>query len=90
MMFVRRDSNSARKDMMAMLANLDKRLTSRPRGGIYFSCVARGPNMFDKPGEEVAMIREVLGDFPLVGFSCGGEISNGRLYGYTGVLAVFT
>jgi small ligand-binding sensory domain FIST len=90
MMFVRRDSNSARKDMMAMLANLDKRLTARPRGGIYFSCVARGPNMFDKPGEEAAMIRQVLGDFPLVGFSCGGEISNGRLYGYTGVLAVFT
>jgi small ligand-binding sensory domain FIST len=46
--------------------------------------------MFDRPGEEAAMIREVLGDFPLVGFSCGGEISNGRLYGYTGVLAVFT
>jgi small ligand-binding sensory domain FIST len=90
LMFVRRDSNSAREEMMAMLANLKKRLTAPPRGGIYFSCIARGANMFDKPGQETAMIRAVLGDIPLVGFSCGGEISNGRLYGYTGVLALFT
>jgi len=90
MMFVRRDSSSARDEMMAMLANLKKRLTAPPRGGVYFSCVGRGRNMFDKAGAEAAMIRQVLGDIPLIGFSCGGEISNGRLYGYTGVLAVFT
>ena len=89
-MFVRRDSNSAREELAAMLANLKNRLTDPPRGGLYFSCVGRGPNMFDKPGEETALIREALGDFPLIGFSCGGEISNGRLYGYTGVLALFT
>jgi small ligand-binding sensory domain FIST len=89
-MFVRRDSKSAREEMMAMLANLKKRLTAPPRGCVYFSCIARGANMFEKPGQETAMIREVLGDVPLVGFSCGGEISNGRLYGYTGVLALFT
>ena len=30
-----------------------------------------------------------LGDFPLVGFFANGEICNNRLYGYTGVLALF-
>jgi len=30
-----------------------------------------------------------LGYFPLVGVFGNGEISNNRLYGYTGVLALF-
>ena len=34
-------------------------------------------------------IRDTLGDFPLVGFFCNGEISHNRLYGYTGVLTLF-
>ena len=33
--------------------------------------------------------RADLGDFPLVGFFANGEISHNRLYGYTGVLALF-
>jgi hypothetical protein len=31
-----------------------------------------------------------LGDVPLVGFLAGGEIANQQVYGYTGVLTVFT
>ena len=31
-----------------------------------------------------------LGDVPLVGFFAGGEIARHHLYGYTGVLTVFT
>ena len=38
---------------------------------------------------ELVMIKETLGDFPLVGFFANGEISNDQLYGYTGVLTVF-
>ena len=30
-----------------------------------------------------------LGEVPLVGFFCNGEISHNRLYGYTGVLTLF-
>ncbi len=61
-----------------------------PRAGIYFSCVGRGPNLFGPHSEELSIIREVLGDFPLVGFFGNGEISHDRLYGYTGVLTLFT
>ncbi len=53
------------------------------------SCVARGPNLFGPDSEELKMIRDELGDIPLVGFFANGEISNNRLYGYTGVLALF-
>ncbi len=35
------------------------------------------------------LIRDELGDLPLAGFYANGEISNNRLYGYTGVLALF-
>ncbi len=88
-MFVRRDPRSAEEDLGAMIGNLKKRLPSSPRGGVYFSCVARGPNMFGEEGREMSLIRDQMGDFPLVGFFGNGEISSNRLYGYTGVLALF-
>ena len=88
-MFVRRDPKSAEADLTTMIENLQNRLPAPPRGGVYFSCVARGPNMFGDEGEELSLIRDLMGDFPLVGFFGNGEISNNRLYGYTGVLALF-
>ena len=88
-MFVRRDPRAAEQDLAAMIDGLKARLPSAPQGGLYFSCVARGPGMFGAPGREMAIITERLGGFPLVGFYGNGEISNARLYGYTGVLALF-
>jgi small ligand-binding sensory domain FIST len=88
-LFVRRDAGNATADMVVRLGRLADRLSAPPRGGIYFSCVARGPSMFGREGHEVALVRRALGDFPMVGFYGGGEISNNRLYGYTGVLALF-
>ena len=88
-MFVRRDPKSAEEDLVATIKNLKSRLPGPPRGGVYFSCVARGPNMFGEEGREMSLIRDHLGDLPLVGFYGNGEISNNRLYGYTGVLALF-
>ena len=57
---------------------------------LFASCVARGPNLFGPDSQEVAILRRELGDFPLVGMFCNGEISNARLYGYTAVLTLFT
>jgi len=61
----------------------------QPRGALYFSCLARGEHMFGARGAELELIRRVLGEVPLVGFFCNGEISRDRLYGYTGVLTLF-
>ena len=89
-MFCRRDHDSAVEDMRRMLGDLRKRAGNAPiRGGLYFSCCARGPNQFGDDSEELGLISEELGDFPLVGFFANGEISNNRLYGYTGVLTLF-
>jgi small ligand-binding sensory domain FIST len=64
-------------------------MSGAPRGGVYFSCLGRGQHMFGEHSEELRIIQQVLGDFPLVGFFANGEISHNRLYGYTGVLTLF-
>lgn len=89
-MFVRRDAQSARQDLDRMLADVCRRLDAPPTGALYFSCVARGERLFGQPGTELAMIRHAIGPLPLLGFACGGEICNGRIYAYTGILVVFT
>lgn len=88
-MFVARDAESAKADLAAMLDKLKNRISGRPRGGVFISCIARGPSLFDSADSEAAMIQDVLGEFPLIGFYANGEISNARLYTYTGVLTLF-
>lgn len=89
LIFVRRDANAAQRDMKRMLAGMARRLAGRPvRAAVYVTCVARGKHMFGAEGAEMALIREALGDIPVIGFFANGEISRDRLYGYTGVLAV--
>ncbi len=60
------------------------------RGAIYVSCSGRGGPHFGGPSAELHILRHALGDVPLVGFFAGGEIAHQHLYGYTGVLTVFT
>jgi small ligand-binding sensory domain FIST len=88
-MFCRRDTKTANEDMTRMLESIRQGMFSRPSGGIYYSCLGRGASLFGPDSEELKMIRDALGDFPLVGFFCNGEISHNRLYGYTGVLTLF-
>ena len=59
-------------------------------GAVYVSCSGRGGPHFGGPSAELQIVRRALGDVPLVGFFAGGEIARHHLYGYTGVLTVFT
>jgi small ligand-binding sensory domain FIST len=88
-MFCRRDSEAAADDMRRMLDSIQQGLFAKPRGGVYYSCLGRGANLFGPNSEELRMIENSLGDVPVVGFFCNGEISHNRLYGYTGVLTLF-
>ncbi|HBS27466.1 MAG TPA: hypothetical protein DD827_10160 [Gammaproteobacteria bacterium] len=90
MMFCRRDGNTASQDMLSMLETLKSRSEGKTiRGGVYYSCLGRGRHQFGEESEELKMITEVLGEFPLVGFFANGEIFHNRLYGFTGVLNLF-
>jgi small ligand-binding sensory domain FIST len=89
LLFVQRDRRAAEEDLVRMLQRIRRGATAPPRAGLYFSCIARGPNLFGPDSAELGLLRRELGDLPLVGMFCNGEISNSRLYGYTGVLALF-
>jgi small ligand-binding sensory domain FIST len=73
---------------------VDHRKPAQPRlsmvGAIYVSCAGRGGAHFGGPSAELQIIRHALGDVPLVGFFAAGEIAHHHLFGYTGVLTVFT
>ena len=90
LMFCRRDKASAVEDMQRMLDAIRAGLPGEPRGAVYYSCLGRGANLFGPNSEELKMIRHSLGDIPLVGFFANGEICRNRLYGWTGVLTLFT
>ena len=90
LLFTRRDHVAAVADLDRMLESLMKRLGgARPKGAIYVSCLARGPNLFGPSSNEVRQVRRAIGEVPLVGFFANGEMFHDRLYGYTGVLTLF-
>jgi small ligand-binding sensory domain FIST len=64
--------------------------SQRVLGAIYVSCSGRGGPHFGAPSAEAQIVRHALGDVPLAGFFAGGEVARHHLYGYTGVLTVFT
>jgi small ligand-binding sensory domain FIST len=70
----------------------------RIQGALYISCSGRGGPHFGGPSAELKIVQHALAgtgdaagtEIPLVGFFAGGEIARHHLYGYTGVLTVFT
>lgn len=89
-MFCKRDRNSAEEDLRRMVDRVHARASLKIKGGLYFSCLGRGEHMFGKRSREMELIADRIGDVPLAGFYANGEISGNRLYGYTGVLTLFT
>ena len=93
MVFTLRDGQRARDDLGQMLKRQAQRLDGKkPVFGVYFNCCARGASLYGIPGIDSAYIRQVLGDFPLIGMFGGYELapSGGanHLFAYTGVLAL--
>ena len=64
--------------------------TRRISGALYISCAGRGGPHFGGPSAELKVVQHALGDVPLVGFFAAGEIARQHLFGYSGVLTVFT
>jgi len=103
--FCQRDVQAARRDLVRICSEIREEVSesaalpadgpadeaaSRIAGAIYVSCSGRGGPHFGGPSAELQIIRHALGDVPLAGFFAAGEIARHHLYGYTGVLTVFT
>jgi small ligand-binding sensory domain FIST len=93
MIFTLRDGQRARDDLGQMLKRQAERLAGKkPAFGVYFNCCARGASLYGMPGIDSAYIRQILGEFPLIGMFGGYELAPlggaNHLFAYTGVLAL--
>ncbi len=90
---VETQAEAAASAATAALAGADE-ARRRIQGAIYISCSGRGGPHFGGPSAELQIVQHALGaggdDIPLVGFFAAGEIARHHVYGYTGVLTVFT
>ncbi len=86
-----RDAQSADEDLRALLKPYADGGT---HGALLFGCNGRGTSMWPKPGHDVGVVRELLGnDVPVAGFFCGGEFGpvGGKnfVHGFTASIALF-
>ena len=89
--FQLRDSKSAREDLILASEAIKKRM-SGAIGILLFSCAGRGKGLFGASDHDAGTLACILGDLPLAGFFCNGEIgpvgAKTFLHGYTASAAV--
>jgi small ligand-binding sensory domain FIST len=88
-----RDPKSAH-DELDLLLNLYRDAPSTdPEGALLFTCTGRGRHLFGEDHHDSSLFQSILGDVPLAGMFCGGEIGpvgdSTYLHGYTSSFAIF-
>jgi small ligand-binding sensory domain FIST len=85
-----RDAHTSAADLEEMLGRYEHHA---PAGALLFSCVGRGRGLYGEPDHDSQAFSRHLGDVPLGGFFCNGEIgpvqSRTYLHGYTSSFALF-
>ena len=90
-----RDADTSAEDLHAMLTSYEKTLpnTQDLSGALLFSCLGRGESLYGLPNFDTNVFREHLGEVPLGGFFCNGEIGpvggTTFLHGYTSSFGLF-
>jgi small ligand-binding sensory domain FIST len=89
-----RDARTSAHDLEQLLMHYRAdRHGATPAGGLLFSCLGRGMNLYGRPDHDTGAVRQHLGDIPLGGFFCNGEIGpvHGAtfLHGYTSAFGLF-
>jgi small ligand-binding sensory domain FIST len=88
-----RDALSSAEDLERALARATVR-APRPSGALLFSCVGRGVGLYGSPDHDSNALRRHLGELPIGGFFCSGEIGPvqgmSQLHGYTSAVAIIT
>jgi small ligand-binding sensory domain FIST len=94
MQFHVRDAESADEDLRRGLEREAAALGGRrPAGALLFTCNGRGSRLFGQPDHDAGLVAKVLGEIPLAGFFCAGELgpvgSRNYLHGFTASIALF-
>jgi small ligand-binding sensory domain FIST len=89
-----RDADSADEDLQRALEREAADLGGRPPdGALLFTCNGRGSRLFSEPDHDARLIAKMLGDIPVAGFFCGGELGpvggQNYLHGFTASIALF-
>ncbi|PKB65904.1 MAG: hypothetical protein BZY81_08800 [SAR202 cluster bacterium Io17-Chloro-G4] len=89
-----RDADTSAEDLTAVLERFatDNR-ENQVQGALLFSCLGRGQYLYGRPNHDTDIFHEKLGQVPLGGFFCNGEIGpvSGTtfLHGYTSSFGIF-
>ena len=89
-----RDAQSADEDLRRALERELAALGGRrPAGALLFTCNGRGSRLFTEPDHDAGLIAATLGDIPLAGFFCAGELGpvggQNFLHTFTASIALF-
>jgi small ligand-binding sensory domain FIST len=88
-----RDAQTSAEDLHTMLKSYEQTPSGSVSGALLFSCLGRGEGLYGRPNFDTGVFREYLGDVPVGGFFCNGEIGpvGGAtfLHGYTSSFGLF-
>jgi small ligand-binding sensory domain FIST len=89
-----RDADSAREDLDLLLDQYQETQSTPPSAGaLLFTCTGRGQSLFGQPDHDSNAFFQAMGEVPLGGFFCDGEIGpvGGATYlhGYTSSFGLF-
>ena len=89
-----RDADSADEDLRRTLEREVAALGARRAGGaLLFTCNGRGSRMFAEPDHDAGLLADVLGQIPVAGFFCAGELGpvggQNFLHAFTASIALF-
>ncbi|MBX3027336.1 FIST C-terminal domain-containing protein [bacterium] len=88
-----RDAETSAHDLEALLQRYCRADPPPTPGSLLFSCLGRGQFLYGRPDHDSELFRRYLGDVPLGGFFCNGEIGPVHggtfLHGYTSAFALF-
>lgn len=89
-----RDKIMSAEDLNLLLSKYSAEgKTGQARGALLFSCLGRGRLLYGTPNHDSEMFKDKLGDVPLGGFFCNGEIgpvgNTTYLHGYTSSFGIF-
>jgi small ligand-binding sensory domain FIST len=89
-----RDARTSAGDLRAVLDRFAATPGATPaRGALLFSCLGRGEYLYGSADHDSRMFRDRVGEVPLGGFFCNGEIGPvggaTRIHGYTSSFGIF-
>ena len=89
-----RDAASADEDLRRTLEREALALAGRPpAGALLFTCTGRGARMFGAPDHDTGLLAQALGQLPVAGFFCDGELGpvggQNFLHTFTASIALF-